>query len=165
MEVRLTWPLTGRSRELRLIEAAISDPDSSGIVVCGAAGVGKSRIARESLNAVASRGCEVRWIVGTTSARTLPLGALASWAEPVVKDNLELVRGVIASLTSASPGKTAVLVIDDVALLDDLSIFVVHQIIQRRAAKVVLGIPRGWNTSTKSSQCLAAASTIRCAVR
>jgi uncharacterized protein YkwD len=35
--VRLTWPLTGRSEEMRLIEAALSDPDLSGIVVSGAA--------------------------------------------------------------------------------------------------------------------------------
>jgi DNA-binding CsgD family transcriptional regulator len=141
--VRLTWPLTGRSNELRLIEAAIFDPESSGIIICGAAGVGKSRIAREALSAVGSKECEVRWVVGTTSAQTLPLGALASWAEPAVNDSLELVRGVIASLTSTSPGKSAVLGVDDVALLDDLSTFVVHQIIQRRAAKVVLTIRDG----------------------
>ena len=50
MRVRLTWPLTGRSKEMRLIDAALSDPDSSGIVISGAAGVGKSRIAREALS-------------------------------------------------------------------------------------------------------------------
>ena len=56
VRVRLTWPLTGRSKEMRLIEAAISDPGVPGIVICGAAGVGKSRIAREALDAAASRG-------------------------------------------------------------------------------------------------------------
>jgi DNA-binding CsgD family transcriptional regulator len=135
--------LTGRSKEQRLIEAAIFDSDSSGIVVCGAAGVGKSRIAREALDSVASQGCEVRWIVGTSSARAIPLGALASWAEPAGDDSLELIRGAIAVLTSSSPGKTVVLGVDDVALLDDLSTFVVHQIIQRRAAKVVLTLRAG----------------------
>lgn len=136
----MTWPLTGRSKELRLIEAAIFDPDSSGIVVCGAAGVGKSRIAREALHAIASKNYEVRWIVGTSSARTIPLGALSSWAEPAGNDSLDMIRGAIASLTSASPGKAVVLGVDDVALLDHLSTFVVHQIIQRRAAKVLLTI-------------------------
>jgi DNA-binding CsgD family transcriptional regulator len=141
--MRLTWPLTGRSKEQRLIEAAIFDPDSSGIVVCGAAGVGKSRIAREALNSAATQGCDVRWIVGTSSARSIPLGALSAWAEPAADDNLELIRGVVASLTSPSAGKAVVLGVDDVALLDDLSTFVVHQIIQRRAAKVVLTIRGG----------------------
>src|SRR5581483_4356241 len=128
--MRLTWPLTGRSKEQRLIEAAISDSDSSGIVICGAAGVGKSRIAREALHSAASQGCEVRWIVGTSSARSIPLGALTSWAERAVDDNLELIRGVVASLTSSSAGTTVAVGVDDVALLDDLSTFVVHQIIQ-----------------------------------
>jgi len=141
--VRLTWPLTGRSKEQRLIEAAIFDSALAGVVVCGAAGVGKSRIAREALSSVGSQGCEVRWIVGTSSARSIPLGALSSWAESAGDDNLELIRSAIASLTSSPPGKTVVLGVDDVALLDDLSTFVVHQIIQHRAAKVVLTIRQG----------------------
>ncbi|BBX47727.1 LuxR C-terminal-related transcriptional regulator [Mycobacterium cookii] len=141
--MRLTWPLTGRSKEQRLIEAAIFDSDLAGVVVCGAAGVGKSRIAREALSSAGSRGCEVRWIVGTSSARSIPLAALSSWTESAGDDNLELIRNAIASLTSSSSGKTVVLGIDDVALLDDLSTFVVHQIIQRRAAKVLLTIRQG----------------------
>ena len=141
--MRLTWPLTGRSQEQRLIEAAVFDSELSGIVVCGAAGVGKSRVAREALNSAASRGWETRWIVGTSSARSIPLGALSSWAEPTGKDTLELIRGAIAALTSATPGTGVVLGVDDVALLDDLSTFVVHQIIQRRDATVVLTIRAG----------------------
>ena len=101
----LTWPLIGRSEEMRLIEAAISASDLSGIVICGAAGVGKSRIAREALSSAALKGCEVRWAVGTTSARTLPLGAFATWAGSGVTDNLHLVRAAIDSLTSADPGR------------------------------------------------------------
>ena len=54
-----------------------------------------------------------------------------------------MIRGVIAALASSSPGTMVVLGVDDVALLDDLSTFVVHQIIQRRAAKVVLTIRAG----------------------
>jgi DNA-binding CsgD family transcriptional regulator len=135
--------LTGRSKEQRLIEAAIFDSDLAGVVVCGPAGVGKSRIAREALSSAGSQGCEVRWIVGTSSARSIPLGALSSWTESAGDDNLELIRSAIASLTSSPPGKAVVLGVDDVALLDDLSTFVVHQIIQRRAAKVVLTIRGG----------------------
>src|SRR5262245_39226113 len=127
--MRLTWPLTGRWKEMRLIEAALSDRDCSGIVVCGAAGVGKSRIAREAMAWAESNGCAVRWVVATSSARALPLGALSSWAGPAGGDSLQLVRGVIASLTAAPNGGTAVVGVDDVPLLDDLSIFVVHQIV------------------------------------
>jgi DNA-binding CsgD family transcriptional regulator len=141
--VRLSWPLTGRSEEMRAIEAAISASDVSGIVVRGAAGVGKSRIAREALSAAVSRGCEGRWAVGTSAARTLPLGAFTAWAQPGVTDTVALVRGVIDSLTAGRAGTTIVVGVDDVHLLDDLSTFVVQQIVQRCAAKVVLTVRDG----------------------
>src|SRR5258705_8197849 len=128
---------------MRIIEAALSASDRSGIVVCGAAGVGKSRIGREALTSAASRGYEIRWAIGTSSARALPLGAFAAWAAADVTDTLQLVRGVIESLTSAPRGRTVVVGVDDAHLLDDLSTFVLHQIVQRRAAKVVLTIRDG----------------------
>src|SRR5258705_2582346 len=122
--MRLGWPLTGRSKEMRLIEAAVSDRDCCGIVVSGAAGVGKSRIAREAMTSAALNGCEVRWVAATSSARALPLGALSSWAGLASGDSLQLVRGVIESLTSTSNDATMVVGVDDAHLLDDLSTFV-----------------------------------------
>jgi DNA-binding CsgD family transcriptional regulator len=133
---------------MRTIVAAISDPGVAGILVSGPAGVGKSRIVREALSSVASRGFEARWAVGTTSARKLPLGAFASWAGSGSTDRLQLVRGVIDSVTSAPPGATVVLGIDDVHLIDELSTFVLHQIVQREAAKVVLTVREGERVPT-----------------
>jgi hypothetical protein len=138
---RLAWPLTGRAEEMRLFKAAMSDPDLSGIVVCGASGVGKRRIAREALAGLT--GCEVRWVVGTSAARSVPLGAFAAWVGRTGSDSLQLVSDVIDALTSAPPGTPVVVGVDDVHLLDDLSTFVVHQIVQRRAAKVVLTVRDG----------------------
>ena len=88
--MRLTWPLAGRAEEMRLIGAAMSDPATSGVVICGRAGVGKSRVAREALDAAAAAGSEVRWVVGTSCGRGLPLGALASWAGLAGGDSLHL---------------------------------------------------------------------------
>ena len=105
--------------------------------------MGKSRIAREALSAAASQGCETRWAVGTSSARAIPLGAFTAWAPSGVTDTVQLLRGVIESLTAASSGATVVVGVDDVHLLDDLSTFVVHQIVQRGAAKVVLTVRDG----------------------
>ncbi len=70
----MTWPLTGRSRELRLIEAAIFDSDSSGTVVCGAAGVGKSRIG--VYNRCAASTTPYRETMGLTVAVTGPTGQI-----------------------------------------------------------------------------------------
>jgi len=139
----LSWPLIGRSEETAAIQAAILASDASGIVVYGAAGVGKSRIAREALSAAESQGCECRWAAGTSSGRAIPLGAFAAWAPSGVTDTVQLLRGVIESLTAASSGATVVLGVDDVHLLDDLSVFVLHQIVQRGTAKVMLTVRDG----------------------
>jgi DNA-binding CsgD family transcriptional regulator len=136
--MRLTWPLAGRGEEMRLIEAALSDPDASGVVISGSAGVGKSRIGREALVGAASRGCEVRWVVGTSCGRGIPLGALASWPGLVGDDSLQLVCGVIDSLSTASSAGPVVVGVDDPDLLDDLSMFVLDQVVQRGVAKVLL---------------------------
>jgi DNA-binding CsgD family transcriptional regulator len=50
---------------------------------------------------------------------------------------------VIESLTAPSSGASVVVCVDDAHLLDDLSIFVVHQIVQRGVAKVILTIRDG----------------------
>src|SRR5215813_5005913 len=99
---------------MRTIVAAISDPGLAGILVSGPAGVGKSRIVREGLATVASHGFEPRWVVGTMSARKLPLGAFAPWTGPETTDRLQLVRSVIDAVTSARPGAKVVVGVDDV---------------------------------------------------
>jgi DNA-binding CsgD family transcriptional regulator len=139
---------------MRTIVTAISDPGVAGILVSGPAGVGKSRMAREALSSAASHGFEPRWAVGTTSARKLPLGAFAPWAVSTGTDRLQLVRGVIDSVTSASPGTRVVLGVDDVHLLDELSTFVLHQIVQREAAKVVLTVREGERIPTEMYEVL-----------
>jgi DNA-binding CsgD family transcriptional regulator len=142
----LVWPLTGRVEEMRLIERAVANPDTCGVVVCGAAGVGKSRVAREALEAAACNGSEIRWVVGTSSSRGLPLGTFATWLGSAPAEDpqlIHLVRGVIESLTSARPDTPIVVGVDDAHLLDDLSGFVLHQVVQRLAAKVVLTIRDG----------------------
>ena len=83
------------------------------------------------------------------SARKLPLGAFAPWTGSAGTDRLQLVRSVIDSVTSAPPGKTVVLGVDDVHLLDELSTFVLHQIVQREAAKVVLTVREGERVPTE----------------
>ncbi|MDA2890259.1 LuxR C-terminal-related transcriptional regulator [Mycolicibacterium sp. BiH015] len=139
--MRLSWPLIGRSGELRAVEAALSAPDADGVVVFGSAGIGKSRIARAVLSAAASRGCHAHLVVGTSSARAIPLGAFAAWAPPGVTEPVHLLRGVIDSLTASPANDPVVLGVDDAHLLDDLSTFVVQQIVQRSAAKVILTVP------------------------
>ncbi|WKG06153.1 LuxR family transcriptional regulator [Mycolicibacterium sp. HK-90] len=141
--MRLAWPLTGRLEETRLIDAALASADLSGIVIYGAAGVGKSRIAREALSTAAETARETRWTVGTSAAQALPLGAFARWVGTSDADSVALVGRVIDGLTTVPGGRQVVVCVDDAHLLDGLSGFVLQQIVQRRAAKLLLTVRSG----------------------
>jgi predicted ATPase len=89
-------PLTGRESELKVIRRALSGfVNCSGVVIAGAAGVGKTRLAREVLARAAAAGDRTNWIAGTESARPLPLGAFAALLTDAIADPVPNVRRVI----------------------------------------------------------------------
>lgn len=63
--------------------------------------------------------------------------------EPDDGQLVHLVRDVVESLTATTQHEAVVVAVDDAHLLDDLSVFVLHQIVQRRSAKVVLTVRSG----------------------
>lgn len=141
--MRLSWPLIGRTGQMRDIGVSVAAPDTAGVVVSGPAGVGKSRLVRDALAAAETLGFESRWVVGASSARAIPMGVFTAWTQPDATDSVHLVRGVIESLTATTSGGPILLGVDDAHLLDDLSAFVVHQLVQRGAAKVILTVRDG----------------------
>ncbi|MGE2832917.1 LuxR C-terminal-related transcriptional regulator [Mycobacterium sp. SMC-4] len=136
--MRLTWPLVGRTAETRRITDALLDPNCAGLVVSGAAGVGKSRLVRETFTELATAGWQTCWVAATSAARTLPLGAMTPWVPSTTDDGREMIRSVVERIGSAPDGRPAVLCVDDAPLLDDLSTIVVQQVVQRGSAKVIL---------------------------
>jgi DNA-binding CsgD family transcriptional regulator len=139
-----TWPLTGRAEELNVItDAFCPDRPYVGVVITGSAGVGKTRLAREAMALAAERGWTVRWVAGTLAAQSIPLGACVQWADRLDGDPLQLVSNVIAKVTASPNGAPVLVVVDDARLLDDLSAFVLHQLVLRRAATVIATIRTG----------------------
>lgn len=137
------WPLTGRVEELRTIGAMLADcrNPAGGVAIAGRPGVGKSRLAREAVAAASTLGWEVRWVVGTATARSIPLGSFAQWTDGIEGNPLRLVRQVISAMTtSAVPEQRVLVAVDDAHLLDDLSAFVLHQLVLRRLATVIATI-------------------------
>ncbi|MHA6784145.1 LuxR C-terminal-related transcriptional regulator [Pseudonocardia saturnea] len=121
-----SWPLTGRADELRLLDGLDRRP--GGLVLAGAAGVGKTRLARETVEAAARRGRAVRWVGATSSAAAVPLGAFAPLVGDVGADPTRVLR-VAAEAALGAPGPAGVLMaVDDAHLLDELSAALVHQL-------------------------------------
>jgi DNA-binding CsgD family transcriptional regulator len=112
-------------------------------VLSGDAGVGKTRLAREAVASLGARDARRHWIVGTASARSVPLGAFADIASDFGPDPLRRVREVIDGLIGDDRGSEVIVGVDDAHLLDDLSAFTVHQLVTRRLATVIVTIRSG----------------------
>jgi DNA-binding CsgD family transcriptional regulator len=136
--------LTGRDSEFAFIQRALSGAGRhSGVVIAGAAGVGKTWLAREVLRRAEASGERTKWIVGTESARALPLGAFIGELGEAMSDPLANVRRVINSFVAQQRRGRVVIGIDDSHLLDGLSALVVHQLAQSGGARLVVTMRTG----------------------
>jgi len=102
--VARAWPLVGRDQELRFVVAALrSQTSRGGVVLAGAAGVGKTRLAREALQRAAPQGTEIRWAYGTASARSTPLGAFEGLLGDLGNDPNQIISHAVETLAQC-PG-------------------------------------------------------------
>ncbi|OBF45923.1 hypothetical protein A5787_00850 [Mycobacterium sp. 852002-50816_SCH5313054-b] len=135
--------MIGRDREIGEITRAIADDAVRGVALAGKAGVGKSRLAREAVLVAAAGGWTVRSISATATSSPIPLGAFSQWTDDVQSEPFALARRVIETLTAGTQPDRLVVFVDDAHLLDDLSALVLHQLVQSRAAAVILTIRTG----------------------
>jgi DNA-binding NarL/FixJ family response regulator len=137
-------PLTGRDNELAVIRRALTGAGNhAGAVIVGAAGVGKTRLAREVLAHAETSGERTYWIVGTESARQLPLGAFIGSISDTISDPISGVRRVINSFVTQQRRERVLIGVDDAHLLDGLSAHVVHQLAQVRGSRLVVTVRAG----------------------
>jgi DNA-binding CsgD family transcriptional regulator/tetratricopeptide (TPR) repeat protein len=137
-------PLAGRDGEMATIRRALSGGSkNSGVVIVGAAGVGKTRLAREVLTRAESAGERTNWIVGTESARALPLGAFTALISDAIADPMPNVRHLIKSFVAYQRQGRILIGVDDAHLLDGLSAHVVHQLAHSRGARLVVTLRAG----------------------
>ncbi|MFG3691735.1 LuxR C-terminal-related transcriptional regulator [Micromonospora sp. NPDC047740] len=136
--------MTGRVEELRSIGQATRRPGGSkGVVLAGASGVGKTRLAQEVLAKAAAQGIATRWVVATASARGLPLGAFAGLLATAGDDPAEVLRHGVDSLLSRAGGGELMVAVDDAHLLDELSALLVHQLALHKAVTLVVTVRTG----------------------
>jgi predicted ATPase len=142
----VAWPLTGRDEELAAIQRAIGGTEVSGVVIAGAAGVGKTRLAREVLAWARAQGLVTRWAVATQAASTIPFGALAQLLpdpDEHALDQAQLLRQAAAALQEGAGARRLVVGVDDAHLLDGASAALIHQLVAASVAFVVATVRSG----------------------
>ncbi|TGD87155.1 LuxR family transcriptional regulator [Mycolicibacterium sp. CH28] len=132
------WPFVARSAEISLAVDAVDDPRFNGVVFVGAAGVGKTALARQVAERLAGRGKRTHFVLGTQTARDVPLAAFAGIVQ--IPGALEPVRLLAAAHDALHGGEDLLLVVDDAQLLDPLSAIVVHGLAVRGAATLIVTI-------------------------
>jgi DNA-binding CsgD family transcriptional regulator len=144
--VDAAWPLVGREAELEALSAVLADNPAGGVVLAGAAGIGKTRLAREALARAKAAGWEVEWLAATRAAASIPFGVVSHLLPPAERlgdDRLETLRRAAELLAERSRGRRLVLGVDDAHLLDDASAALVHQLAFRGLAVVVATVRSG----------------------
>jgi DNA-binding NarL/FixJ family response regulator len=139
------WPLVGREEELRFAARALQDSLSVGAVIAGPAGVGKTRMIHEALEAAEADGSEVSFAQATAGARSIPLGTLAhllpaDLAGPGPKN---LLRAAADALSVRWHSDQAILAVDDAHLIDATSATLVHLLAQTRRCRLLVAVRTG----------------------
>ena len=139
------WPLTGRREELSIIERTLGEDQYRGLLLAGAPGVGKTRLAREALAAADAAGCETKWAVASRAVAAIPFGAVAHLLPPAEEKSthLQLLQQTGQWLAERAGGRRVVLGIDDAHMLDDASAALLFHLVINGIAFLVATLPTG----------------------
>jgi DNA-binding CsgD family transcriptional regulator len=143
--VAMRWPLVGREAEFRATVGALTAKPERSLVITGPAGVGRTRLAREVLAFAEQRGHATAWATATSAAALVPLGALAHLL-PAIDDGstgLALLQRATAAIAGDGTGPVPVLGVDDVHLLDQMSVTLLHQLAANGTVVLVMTVRTG----------------------
>ncbi len=139
MVMNRKWPVIERESEFVTIRDALDSGSAvGGVVLIGDAGVGKTTLARLVTSSLPE---DVRWVAGTESARSIPLGVFAHLVGSATsRDPVNFLSAARESLVAQGP---LIIGVDDAHLLDHLSATLLHQLAIDRAAHIVATVRSG----------------------
>ena len=143
MVVVTRWPLVGRGEELAELERLLAPGGGSGgVALFGDAGVGKTRLVAEVVDARRGDGMAVEWVRATEAAKNIPLGSFAHLLAPADEAHLpdDLLHLALAELRERSGDASLVLAVDDAHLLDESSVALLHLAVTQSKVQVLLSV-------------------------
>ncbi len=130
------WPLTGRDDDMAQALARLDS--SAGVLLVGAPGVGKTRLAEELGAQLGAGGGHVVRLAGSAATTAMPFAAAAGLLPAdVARAGLPVLLSFRRALAEAARGRATTLVVDDVHLLDDASATLVHQVVVAGEASLI----------------------------
>jgi DNA-binding CsgD family transcriptional regulator/tetratricopeptide (TPR) repeat protein len=137
------WPLVGRGDELAELERLFGPGGApGGVALFGEAGVGKTRLVAEVVDARRADGVAVEWVRATEAARSIPLGSFAHFLAPADDAHLpdDLLHLALAGLRDRSGDAGLVLAVDDAHLLDESSVALLHLAVTQSNVQVLVSV-------------------------
>lgn len=142
--------LIGRAEELTLARSVLEGPGRSGaLVLGGAAGVGKTALARAIAAHWQADGHATMWLAGGAGLEHVPFGAVARLlgdVTPAVADAPMVGReaeAVGAAIRTARTDPDRLIVIDDAHAVDERSAMVIQQLVLDRSVPVAITVRTG----------------------
>ncbi len=133
------WQIVERPTEFGTVRSALTGNESCGVVLVGAAGVGKTTLARAVTESLRS---QVHWVASTESSRGIPLGVFAHLVGSTgSRDATALLATARESLVSQ--GANNIIGVDDAHLLDELSATLLHQIAVDQSGRILATVRTG----------------------
>jgi len=134
----MRWPFSGREPQIQQVLRSLRDRDLGGVLVVGAPGVGKSRLADECATIWRRRGRAVSQVTATDVTQDRAFGTVAAALPPegCGPDPLAYLPRAVSALRGSGPGP--LLVIDDVQHADQWTAVLVGRLARDRGVNVLL---------------------------
>jgi DNA-binding CsgD family transcriptional regulator/tetratricopeptide (TPR) repeat protein len=148
--VRSQWPLVGRADALERVRGVLAGGAASAVLLTGPSGIGKSRLAAEAAAGLSSEEWAIITVAASAMLSASPLGALIPAIAAgrgtfvnVGRDSLVVFEVVREAIEKIAAGRRVVLLLDDVWLLDSLSLTVIVQLVAAQSVSIVATVRSG----------------------
>ncbi|MEV2240736.1 LuxR C-terminal-related transcriptional regulator [Micromonospora sp. NPDC049891] len=133
------WSFVGRAEQLDRLRVAVAGVRGRGILFTGIAGIGKSRLLHEGVDALPGEKYAVWRIAASATTSAMAFGGLVQVLpeQPQGLSPAGILRWAVDVLQQQAAGRRIVLAVDDAHLLDPPSAALVHLVARAENASVV----------------------------